>query len=310
MSGQEHVRRQIAQRLSLRAPQEQSLEILADVVDRIGFNKGIDPVQALEIIKEAYPSVEDFEREFPSLCFALATGVGKTRLMGAFVSYLFLTGRSKNFFVLAPNTTIYDKLIQDFSEQASPKYVFKGIAEFAANPPVIVTGDTWQEGRGVRGSDLFGGNAIVNIFNVDKINKDKGKIKRMHEYIGQSYFDYLASLPDLVLMMDEAHRYRAKAGVKAVDELRPVIGLEMTATPKTVGTRSQPFKNVIFDYGLGNAIADGFVKEPAVATRADFRKADFSQDQLEHIMLCSAPGSLDTSLSHAAGLIEIAACHA
>ena len=285
MSGQEHVRRQIAQRLSLRAPQEQSLEILAYVVDRIGFNKGIDPVQALEIIKEAYPSVEDFEREFPSLCFALATGVGKTRLMGAFVSYLFLTGRSKNFFVLAPNTTIYDKLIQDFSEQASPKYVFKGIAEFAANPPVIVTGDTWQEGRGVRGSDLFGGNAIVNIFNVDKINKDKGKIKRMHEYIGQSYFDYLASLPDLVLMMDEAHRYRAKAGVKAVDELRPVIGLEMTATPKTVGTRSQPFKNVIFDYGLGNAIADGFVKEPAVATRADFRKADFSQDQLEHIML-------------------------
>ena len=28
------------------------------------------------------------------------------------------------------------------------------------------------------------------------------------------------------------------------------------------------------------------------------------------IILCSAPGSLDTSLSHAAGLIEIAACHA
>ena len=26
--------------------------------------------------------------------------------------------------------------------------------------------------------------------------------------------------------------------------------------------------------------------------------------------VCSAPGSLDTSLSHAAGLIEIAACHA
>ena len=28
------------------------------------------------------------------------------------------------------------------------------------------------------------------------------------------------------------------------------------------------------------------------------------------IVECSAPGSLDTSLSHAAGLIEIAACHA
>ncbi len=285
MADQDRIRRQIAQRLSLREPQEQSLDILADVIDRIGFDKDIDVVDALETIKEAYPSVQDFEREFPSLCFALATGVGKTRLMGAFAAYLFLTDRSKNFFVLAPNTTIYEKLIHDFSEQTSPKYVFKGIAEFAQNPPIIVTGDTWQEGRGVRGSDLFGGNAIVNIFNVDKINKDKGKVKRMHEYIGQSYFDYLAALPDLVLMMDEAHRYRAKAGMKAVAELRPVVGLELTATPKTVGTQSKPFKNVILDYGLGNAMADGFVKEPAVATRADFNKADFNADQIEKIML-------------------------
>jgi type III restriction enzyme len=285
MIQQDRIRRQIAQRLSLRAPQEQSLNILADVVERIGFEKGRDVLQALATIQSIYPTVTDFERDFPSLCFALATGVGKTRLMGAFVTYLFLTGQSRNFFVLAPNTTIYDKLIEDFSNQASPKYVFRGIAEFAQHPPVIVTGDTWQEGRGVRGSDLFGDNAVINIFNVDKINKDKGKVKRMHEYIGQSYFDYLAGLPDLVLMMDEAHRYRAKAGMKAVAELNPVIGLELTATPKSVGSRSEAFKNVIFDYGLGNAMADGFVKEPAVATRADFRKADFNQDQLEQIML-------------------------
>ena len=31
---------------------------------------------------------------------------------------------------------------------------------------------------------------------------------------------------------------------------------------------------------------------------------------VSHRTPCSAPGSLDTSLSHAAGLIEIAACHA
>ena len=33
-------------------------------------------------------------------------------------------------------------------------------------------------------------------------------------------------------------------------------------------------------------------------------------ERRENIIACSAPGSLDTSLSHAAGLIEIAACHA
>ena len=39
------------------------------------------------------------------------------------------------------------------------------------------------------------------------------RIKRLSEYIGESYFDYLANLDDLVLLMDESHRYRASAGV-------------------------------------------------------------------------------------------------
>tara|TARA_R110002049_G_scaffold199351_1_gene369456 strand:- start:6187 stop:8871 length:2685 start_codon:yes stop_codon:yes gene_type:complete len=276
---------QISQRLSLRKPQERSLDILRDVVTRIDLSKTVDLKKALADIQSEYPSVEDFERDFPSLCFALATGVGKTRLMGAMCAFLFLSGRSKNFFILAPNTTIYQKLIDDFSNPSSPKYVFKGISQFAQQPPIIVTGDTWQEGRGVKIRDMFGGDVVINIFNVDKINKDKGKIKKLHEYIGQSYFDYLAGLPDLVLMMDEAHRYRAKAGMRAVAELKPILGLEMTATPKTVGAQSKPFKNVILDYGLGNAMADGYVKEPAVATRANFNKADFTPEQIEKIML-------------------------
>lgn len=109
------IRRQIAQRLSLRAPQENSLSILGDVLSHMDFSAETDPVALLEAIKAQYPTVADFEREFPSVCFSLATGVGKTRLMGAFIAYLYLSGRSKNFFVLAPNTTIYDKLIADFS---------------------------------------------------------------------------------------------------------------------------------------------------------------------------------------------------
>lgn len=119
--------RQIAQRLSLRGPQEASLQILADVLSHMDFNEACAMDALLGVIKGQYPSVIAFERDFPSLCFALATGVGKTRLMGAFISYLDLTGRSKNFFVLAPNTTIYNKLVDDFSKQSSLKYVFRGI---------------------------------------------------------------------------------------------------------------------------------------------------------------------------------------
>jgi type III restriction enzyme len=93
--------RTINQRLSLRPPQASSLEILDDVLGRIDVAK-LEPAGALAAIQVAYPQVEDFERDFPSLCFALATGVGKTRLMGAFVSYLYLMGKSRHFFILAP----------------------------------------------------------------------------------------------------------------------------------------------------------------------------------------------------------------
>jgi len=231
MTGSDRILRQICQRLSLRKPQEESLKLLADLANTLTLGKDVDLKASFDSIKAKWPHVEEFERDFPSLCFALATGVGKTRLMGAFVSYFHLTGRSKNFFVLAPNTTIYDKLVEDFSKQSSPKYVFRGIAEFAQRPPVIVTGDNWQEGRAVRGTDLFGDEAYIYIFNVDKINKDKGRIRSLQETLGQSLFDYLGALPDLVLLMDEAHRYRANAGMKAISELKPILGIELTATP-------------------------------------------------------------------------------
>ncbi|MFH0882144.1 MAG: hypothetical protein V2A56_04090 [bacterium] len=82
----------IANRLSLRPPQRVSLEILAKVCDVIPLEKNTDTVQALKDIQAVQMdsggqvSVTDFERDFPSLCIAIATGVGKTRLMGAFIA--------------------------------------------------------------------------------------------------------------------------------------------------------------------------------------------------------------------------------
>ena len=279
----------ISGRLSLRPPQRESLEILARIADIMPLTKDRDVAQALQTIQAEFPSVTDFEREFPSLCFALATGVGKTRLMGAFISYLHLAKGINHFFVLAPNLTIYNKLIADFKPN-TPKYVFQGIAEFATNPPELITGDDYESGRGVRKGQLFD-NIHINIFNISKINTEvrggnSPRIKRLSEYIGQSYFDYLAGLDDLVLLMDESHRYRASAGVRAINELKPIIGLELTATPQIeTGGDAVPFKNVIYSYPLHQAMEDGFVKEPAVATRENFNVSNYNEEQLERLKL-------------------------
>ncbi|MBH0177472.1 MAG: DEAD/DEAH box helicase family protein [Nitrospira sp.] len=282
----------IAGRLSLRQPQRHSLEILDRVTEIVPPKKGADIATALTAITSEFPTVTDFERDFPSLCFALATGVGKTRLMGAFISYLHAAHGINHFFVLAPNLTIYNKLITDFTPNTS-KYVFAGIAEFATEPPTIITGDNYESGVAARHMPLpgFGQEVHINIFNISKINSEvRGgkapRIKRLSEYIGQSYFEYLAGLDDLVLLMDESHRYRASAGVRAINELKPVLGLELTATPFVESSKGPvPFKNVIYKYSLAKAMADGFVKEPAVVTQKNFNPSQFNAAQLEQIKL-------------------------
>ena len=278
----------IAGRLSLRQPQRRSLEILDRITEIIPPRKGGDIAAALEVIRSEFPTVTDFEREFPSVCFALATGVGKTRLMGAFISYLHLAHGINNFFVMAPNLTIYNKLIADFTPN-TPKYVFKGIAEFATDAPEIITGDNYEAKAGTLFDETL--RCKVNIFNISKINSEvrggkSPRIKRLSEYIGESYFEYLAALPDLVLIMDESHRYRASAGVRAINELKPVIGLELTATPFVETAKGAvPFKNVILDYPLGKAMADGFVKEPAVVTRKNFNPSGMTPAAIELMKL-------------------------
>lgn len=279
-------------RLSLRAPQAESLAKLKQALDAAPemAQKDRDVAAVLNTLKAEFSTLEDFEREFPSLCFALATGVGKTRLMGAFIAYLHLAHGINNFFVLAPNLTIYNKLIADFTPN-TPKYVFKGISEFAVNPPKLISGDNYEQQNLSMGMDNLFGEITVNVFNISKINSEvrggkEPKIKRMREVLGDSYFNYLANLPDLVLLMDESHRYRAQAGMRAINELNPLFGLELTATPFVESTKAPiPFKNVIVDYPLARAMDDGFVKMPAVVTQRNFDAKNYTPEEIEKIKL-------------------------
>lgn len=271
----------ISNRLSLRTPQRESLEILNKLVQELDLSKDADLQVSMQKVASLCPTFIEFERDFPSLCFALATGVGKTRLMGAFIVYLMRKKGIKNFFILAPNLTIYNKLMEDFGEPSHSKYVFKGISEFVSNPPTIITGENYQYQGGLF-DDKDG--VHINVFNISKINADtRGgkapKIKRLSEYLGQSYFDYLSNLDDLVILMDESHHYRADRGMEVINELKPILGLELTATPQVEkGTKHIKFKNVVYEYSLAKAIIDGYVKEPTVATRKNFDASQYKND--------------------------------
>lgn len=286
---------QIRQRLSLRAPQEEALNILSKIVKELDRTSDADLAKKLEKVHDLYPTCTDFERDFVSVCFALATGVGKTRLMGAFISYLYLSKGVRNFFVLAPNMTIYKKLIEDLGNPAHPKYVFKGISEFAITPPRIITGENYNQKiiapRKQSSMGYFENEIDIHIFNIQKISAEsKGgkdpKVKRLSEYLGESYFDYLSSLDDLVVLMDESHHYRADRGMAVINELKPILGLELTATPQVESAgKSIKFKNVVYEYSLRRAMDDGYVKEPFVATRSNFDPKQHKDEETDIIKL-------------------------
>lgn len=277
----------IKQRLSLREPLAEALEVVAKLTDKFALKKPaaeeeyeVYLKEQLRAAQEVCPFCKNFERDFPSFAFSIATGIGKTRLMAACIAYLYLKKGIRHFFILAPNLTLYEKLIKDFGDTSYEKYVFKGLSEFVHNTPVVITGENYNSAHG-----LFSAQEIqINIFNIAKFNSENRggapRMRRLAECLGQSYFDYLASLDDLVILMDEAHRYHADASKRAINELRPILGLEMTATP--TDEKGKSFKNIVYEYNLAQALDDGkYVKIPTVARRKNFSKGTMSDEELD-----------------------------
>ena len=261
--------------MSLWKPQREGLKVFDAVIQAVPVAKGIPKAASIGALaglpviqKQIKDKRFDLNAEltgnggtdFPSFCFAIATGGGKTRLMGACIAYLYLVKGFRNFFILSKGETVYNKHRLDDFHLASPKYVFKGLAGFPT--PRLIDGDNYQRSAY---PELFADDLTLYLFNIEKIFNERTDVEfrfhRFHENIGGSFADVLRSKPDLVFLMDESHNVRAEKSLKAINALQPILGLEFTATPKAA--------NVIYAYTLREAINDGLVKRPVVLTRRD-----------------------------------------
>lgn len=211
----------------------------------------------------------------------MTTGIGKTRLMGACIYYLYKTKGYKHFFILCPGNTIYDKMRRE-TVPGHPKYMFKGL-EAEMGRPKVYNGENYLSYpvRYVQSEFQIEKTSEIQlfIFNISKIftrGDLEFKFHKFNENLGGSFADVLRSFDDLVFCMDEAHRYYAPASKTAINYLNPVLGLEFTATPKSTN------KNIIFHYGLEEG-AGKFLKIPVVMGRTN--TAGYSDDDIEEMKL-------------------------
>lgn len=269
--------------MSLRTPQEEALSYLDAISTHCDYKR--DDKETVEAAASEYSKNNRKVRtkfDFPSFCYAMATGIGKTRLMGACIYYLYKTKGYKHFFILAPGNTIYDKLRKE-SNPAHPKYIFKGL-EAEMGRPRVWDGENYDQYpvKYEQGSLFVDHTSEIQlfIFNIGKIFNSKTDTQfnfhKFKETLGASFADVLAQFDDLVICMDEAHHYYAPASMKAINYLRPILGLEFTATPKSPS-------NVIYSYDVTRGAAEGYLKIPVVMGRSNI--AGYSQDDIEEMKI-------------------------
>ena len=275
---------QIGYAMSLREPQKEALQYLDAISSNCDYQRNtlaeIESVATANCEDKHTIKVDD-DFKFPSFCFDMATGIGKTRLMGAAIYYLYKTKGYKHFFILAPGNTIYDKLRKE-SNPAHPKYIFKGL-EAEMGRPKVYDGENYVRypARFVQGEIEIEKTSEIQlfIFNIGKIFNSKTdttfKFHKYQETLGSSFADVLAKFDDLVICMDEAHRYYAPASMKAISYLKPILGLEFTATPKS-------HNNVIYSYDLAKG-AGKYLKIPVVMGRTN--TGGYSAEDIEEMKI-------------------------
>ncbi|MGP5364406.1 DEAD/DEAH box helicase [Brachybacterium tyrofermentans] len=207
---------------------------------------------------------------FPEVVADLATGVGKTYLMAALVEYVAQQG-VRNVLVVTPNSTIQRKTIANF-DAASGKHVAG--AELV---PFIVTPDNFRTAQ--TGALLRDPSRLkVFVFNVQQLTKPTAaNSRRTHtpdEVLGQALYDHLYAARDLLAVADEHHVYREQATKfsAAIRDLEPIALVGLTATPD----RSD-IPRIAFEYTLGEAIADGYVKIPVIV----YRRGGMTSDDVQ-----------------------------
>lgn len=271
--------------MSLRKPQQEALSYLDAISTHCDYKK--DSKAAVEAAATEYCEKQrkikvNNNFDFPSFCYAMATGIGKTRLMGACIYYLYKTKGYRHFFILTPGNTIYEKLRKE-SNPNHTKYLFKGLESEMGRPKVYdgENYDSYPVRYEQTSLQLEKGSEIeLFIFNIGKIFNSKTdsqfNFHKFRETLGMSFAEVLSSFDDLVICMDEAHRYYAPASMQAINFLKPVLGLEFTATPKSTS-------NVIYAYDLARGAAEGYLKTPVVMGRSNM--AGYSAEDIEEMKI-------------------------
>ncbi|MDD5546404.1 MAG: DEAD/DEAH box helicase family protein [Candidatus Omnitrophica bacterium] len=213
--------------------------------------------------------------EWHKVGFEMATGSGKTLLMGAIILDLYHKG-FKDFLILTPNTILFDKTIENFTPRAV-KSIFGDGWNLTYN---LVSGNSYrdktcnyEEDRDISfyvfnmqkfydktassgqkdGEDTMKGTPYVRRPLEDSLWRDKSGNHTI------SFVEFLRERRP-VIISDEAHHYQQKQTTEAIFEFLPGIVLEFTATSLEKGGSESFGQDNLYKYPMQRYINERYGK--------------------------------------------------
>jgi superfamily II DNA or RNA helicase len=225
----------VVAKANFRRPQHEAFEKFHQLMRAIG--RDLPSMNQQEVADRI--SNLGYSSEVPAdLLFDLATGIGKTRLLGGILVYLARARQTRNCLLLAPRVAILDKLRRE-SDPTSTKYLFID-RSLVSNPNICFRSDLLSFEPDPTRLNVF-------VLSPQTITGDDRKFATSGDF-GPAIKEYLTQAEDLVVFSDEAHHIGNGgfgAWRSAVSQLRPKLHLGFTATvPKGAE------KKIVFSCGL------------------------------------------------------------
>lgn len=188
------------------------------------------------------------------LLLNIVTGGGKTAVIAALTAWLRIAHGVEKFVLLCPNLIVRDRLEEDFQggKVFNDRALLPVWSQSRAQDFTLTTLGSSREGGW---ASLFSASVVLgNIHQFYLSNKS-----------GQSNLSALMNGPDFALFNDEAHNSPAQEYEATLSRMRDkiVLRIDTTATPDRADGRT-PDSEMIYEYTVTDALADGIIKTPVV----------------------------------------------
>ncbi|MFZ5628553.1 MAG: DEAD/DEAH box helicase family protein [Spirochaetota bacterium] len=215
-----------------------------------------------DLKKELLETLEG-SHKIPFLGFEMATGSGKTLLMGAAMYYLNQRHGIQNFLIITPaSTDIYQKSVRNFSLKTKDS-VWSRDFPLDFN---LVTGDNYAENQigfdTERPMNIF-------VFNIAKFGKNAvNTMKRWESSVWKDEKGNVIAIRDylqknrLAIITDESHHAQSTTANQIIKSFAPHLVLEFTATALEEGARGEAKRaqKIVYKYDIRRFLEDGHGK--------------------------------------------------